>query len=521
MKKNNIAEIVFLLLIVNMTTLQMQCKSVPNSYYVSQAGDDDNSGSKAKPFKTLQKINSLKLNPGAKIYLKGKDFFQGTLSLTINGVSDKAILIASYENENGNAVIDGGNKDAIILRGKHFHLKDINVKGSGRKGGNTTNGITLSEASDAVVENIKTEGFQKSGIELNSCKNVNLKNVYALNNGFCGIYITGSMNKRSKNILVKDCKAENNAGDPTNLDNHSGNGILAGLSDSVTIDHCVATSNGWDMPRIGNGPVGIWAYESNAVTIQYCISYRNKTSKGGKDGGGFDLDGGVTNSIIQYCLSYENEGAGYGLFQYAGASLWHNNIVRYCVSINDATTTAGSGGIFVWNGSDDSVQLADCIVHNNVVYSTHAPVIQFEPMSKNKNFLFANNIFFGDGDIVQGPSSGEKFIGNIWWKAGEKITFRDHKDLIEWSTVTGQEKWNGLIAGKEIDPKLKGPFVTAITDPYQLHSLTGFTLMPESPLKNSLMDLTRLQIPPAAHDFFNGPVSQQSNPGVQQLERNQ
>ena len=521
MKKNNIAGIVFLLLILGMTRSQIQFTSPTHSYFISQNGNDNNPGTKAKPFKTLQKINSLKLHPGDNIYLKGKDFFQGTLSLTINGVNDKAVLITSYENENGNAVIDGGNKGAIILRGKHFQLKDINVKGSGRKAGNTTNGITLSEASDAVVENIKTEGFQKSGIELNSCKNVNLKNVYALNNGFCGIYITGSMNKRSKNILVKDCKAENNAGDPTNLDNHSGNGILAGLSDSVTIDHCVATSNGWDMPRIGNGPVGIWAYESNAVTIQYCISYRNKTSKGGKDGGGFDLDGGVTNSVIQYCLSYENEGAGYGLFQYAGASLWHNNIVRYCVSINDATTTAGSGGIFVWNGADDSVQLADCIVHNNVVYSTHAPVIQFEPMSKNKNFLFANNIFFGDGDIVQGPSSGEKFIGNIWWKAGEKITFRDHKDLIEWSTVTGQEKWNGLIAGKEIDPKLKGPFFTAITDPYQLHSLTGFTLMPESPLKNSLMDLTRLQIPPAAHDFFNGPVSQQSNPGVQQLERNQ
>jgi hypothetical protein len=94
----------------------MQCKSVPNSYYVSQAGDDDNSGSKTKPFKTLQKINSLKLHPGDKIYLKGTIFFQGTLSLTINGLSDKAVLITSYENENGNAVIDGGNKDAIILR---------------------------------------------------------------------------------------------------------------------------------------------------------------------------------------------------------------------------------------------------------------------------------------------------------------------------------------------------------------------------------------------------------------------
>ncbi len=354
------------------------CQNQKGAYYISPDGNDSNAGTKAKPFKTLQKINSLKLNPGDRIYLKGKESFPGTLSLTINGTNDKPVLITSYENEHGNAVIDGGNKDAIILRGSYFRLKDIDVKGSGRKTGNTTNGITLSGADDAVVENITTEGFQKSGIELNSCKNVSLKNVYAFNNGFCGIHITGTSDKRSKKILVKDCRAENNAGDPTILDNHSGNGILAGLSDSVVIDHCTATNNGWDMPRIGNGPVGIWAYESGYVTIQYCISYRNKTSKGGQDGGGFDLDGGVTNSIIQYCLSYENEGAGYGLFQYPGASSWHDNIVRYCVSSNDATTTKASGGIFVWNGSDDSTQFGDCMVYNNVIYSTHAPAIQFE-----------------------------------------------------------------------------------------------------------------------------------------------
>ena len=141
------------------------------------------------------------------------------------------------------------------------------------------------------MENIRTEGFQKSGIELNGCSNVDLKKIYATNNGFCGIHITGTSDKRSKNILVKDCRAENNPGDPTILDNHSGNGILTGLSDSVVIDHCTATNNGWDMPRIGNGPVGIWAYESDHVTIQYCISYRNKTSKGGQDGGGLILTG--------------------------------------------------------------------------------------------------------------------------------------------------------------------------------------------------------------------------------------
>jgi hypothetical protein len=519
MKTNKIAWIASLLFISCSVLLQLRCTSADLGYYVSQAGNDDNPGTKSRPFKSLQKLNSIQLKPGDKIFLKGKEIFQGTLSLAVNGTSDKPILISSYGNGDGNAVIDGGNRDAISLRGNYFQLKDINVKGSGRKTGNTTNGITLSGVRHAIVQDIKTEGFQKSGIELNSCKNITLKNVYSVNNGFCGIYITGSKEDRSKNILVKDCKAEDNAGDPTMLENHSGNGILAGWSESVLIDHCVATNNGWDMPRIGNGPVGIWTYESNNVTIQYCISYRNKTSKGGKDGGGFDLDGGVTNSVIQYSLSYENEGAGYGLFQYWGASLWHNDTVRYCVSINDATTTEGSGGIFVWNGSNDSIQLTDCAVYNNVVYSTHAPTIQFEPMSTNKNFLFANNIFIGSGPVVHGPSSGEEFIGNIWWTAGGEIMFRDHKDLAEWSAATGQEKLNGQSVGKQVDPKLKGPFVTTITDPYQLDSLTGYTLLKESTLHNYGLDLVDFKIPIPQHDFFGKPVSGNITPGICQVEK--
>ncbi|HLG40846.1 MAG TPA: right-handed parallel beta-helix repeat-containing protein [Chitinophagaceae bacterium] len=508
---------VFIIVAINISCVSDRDKA----YYVSQAGNDNNPGTKSKPFKSLQKLNTLQLNRGTIIYLKGGEVFSGTLSLTINGSADKPIVVSSYQNEQGNAIIDGGNKEAIILQGSHFELRNINVKGAGRENGNITNGITLTESSHVCVENIKTEGFQKSGLELRSCRNIKIKNVHALDNGFCGIHITGSKEKRSINILVKDCKAENNPGDPTNLDNHSGNGILAGWSDSVIIDHCTATNNGWDMPRMGNGPVGIWAYESDHVIIQYCISYKNRTSKGGKDGGGFDLDGGVTNSVIQYCLSYENEGAGYGLFQYAGASLWHSDTIRYCISINDAITTEGSGGIFIWNGADDSVQLADCIVHNNVVYSTHAPAIQFEPMSRNKNFSFYNNIFIGAGQIVNGPSSGEKFVGNVWWNENKVITFRGYKNLFAWSEATGQEKLNGQVAGKQTDPFLKGPFTADLTDPYKLNSLAGYTLKPESPLKNKGLNLqTLFKISFPANDFFDNPVPQGENPepGIHEIE---
>ena len=88
------------------------------------------------------------------------------------------------------------------------------------------------------------------------------------------------------------------------------------------VEYCEAMENGWDMPRPGNGPVGIWGYEADHLTIQYCYSHDNKTSPNGYDGGRFDFDGGITNSVMQYNLSMNNEGAGYGLFQFGGAGAW-------------------------------------------------------------------------------------------------------------------------------------------------------------------------------------------------------
>jgi hypothetical protein len=331
----------------------------------------------------------------------------------------------------------------------------------------------------------------------------------------------GSARDLSGEIMIQNCKAENNPGDPSNLDNHSGNGILVGVSDDVTIDHCSATNNGWDMPRQGNGPVGIWAWESNNVTIQYCISYRNKTSENAKDGGGFDLDGGVTNSLIQYCLSYENQGAGYGLFQYAGASPWKNNVVRYCVSINDGQTTEGSGSFFIWNGSNDAEQLMDCMIYNNVAYNSSAPLISFESSSLHRNFIFCNNIFLGSVVPISGIYTGSMFLGNNWWNENSQTTFMSFGSLEEWAKESGQEMYQNLLVGNQQDPKFKGPLLTDITDPYQLEKLYGYNLLPESGLKNKGLNLeTVLKVKQPIRDFYGSPVplGRGSEPGIYEMK---
>jgi hypothetical protein len=435
---------------------------------------------------------------------------------SINGTETYPVKITSYGD--GKAIINAGNSEAIrIADCENIVITNLDIKGNGRKDGNKSNGLSIVQSRKCKVENVKACGFQKSGVDLYNCTDSEVKKVIASDNGFCGINIMGSARNLSRNILIQDCKAENNPGDPTNIDNHSGNGILVGVSDSVTIDHCTATNNGWDMPRQGNGPVGIWTWESDHVTIQYCISYRNKTSKNAKDGGGFDLDGGVTNSVIQYCLSYENQGAGYGLFQYAGASFWSANTIRYCVSINDGQTTEGSGGIFLWNGSADVNQLTGCMIYNNVIYNSGASLISFENSSAHKNFIFCNNIFIGSGKPISGVFTGSSFIGNDWWNTGGDIKFMKYASLAEWAKSTGQEMIKSRLAGMQLDPKFTGPLLTDISDPYQLEKLSGFILHSDSPLKTKGLDLkTLFGIEQPASDFYGNPLpfGTVSEPGI-------
>ncbi len=80
---------------------------------------------------------------------------------------------------------------------------------------------------------------------------------------------------------------------------------------------------------------------------------------------------------------------------------------------------------------------------------------------------------------------------------------------------------NSILIGKQINPLLKGPYITNLTDPHKLHTLQGLTLQSHSPLKNQGLDLQALfQIPYALHDFYGNKVPQGKSlePGVQELK---
>jgi len=320
------------------------------------------------------------------------------------------LLICCACNKNSKIkIIDAKDSTGLVLINTHdVTIKNLHVRGSGRKNGNTSSGIRVINSYNITFDSVEIEGFQKSGLSIESSHHIAINRVYSHDNGYAGI-----STMQSSNIRITNSFAENNPGDPTNFTNHSGNGIVVGYGKNIVIENCRATNNGWDMPRIGNGPVGIWAYECDSVAIQYCVSYRNRTSKGGDDGGGFDLDGGITNSVIRNCISYENEGSGYGLFQYDGASPWKNNIIKNNVSWNDGRVSAARAGIYVWNASGAADQLSTCTIVDNLIFNEKGTAINYATDSNHEKFQFLDNIFVCDTIFFKGISTGSFFDHNV------------------------------------------------------------------------------------------------------------
>ena len=471
-------------------TVQTTGQTISKSYYVNNSGNDENSGTKNKPFQSIQRVNRLHLAAGDTLFFQSGQTFNGSLAIATgtSGSKKRPIVITSYGN--GQAIIDGRDSLGIGVYGCTFiKLQKLKIIGSGRKTGNIKDGVLIHESKEVTIDDIEISGFQKSGLLIYASQRVIVNNVSVHDNGAAGLTVEGPYQKRdSRDIQILNCRAENNPGDPTKLDNHSGNGIIVGNCRQVLIDRCTATNNGWDMPRIGNGPVGIWAYEADSVIIQHCLAYRNKTSVGGADGGGFDFDGGVTNSIIQYCFSYENQGSGYCIFQYWGADPWYNNIYRYNISENDGTVSDSQAGLYIWNSSNDEKQFYNCEVYGNIIYNSKVAAVTFSETSKCRNFHFYNNIFVGKDSLIKGSDNigNAIFQGNDWWSLEHGFNISGIKDIKEWSSASGQESIDGKLVGLNEDPKLKKPGNSSLTSAIQLKAMSNYKLPKNSELRNKL-----------------------------------
>jgi hypothetical protein len=467
-----------------------------NIYYISPSGDDSSPGTRIQPWKTAGRTDSLDLEPGDMLLFEGGKTFRGFLHLDSldSGSPGNKVTISSYGE--GRAIIDGGNNEGIkVEKCSYFDISDLEVKGNGRQDGNTSDGILLLNSGNFEIKDIEVYGFQHSGLHIHISTDATIKKVYAHDNGFAGIHVTGTtiydtMNYDNRNLYIGYSIAENNPGDPTVLNNHSGNGILASSVKNGLIEYCEAFNNGWDMPWTGNGPVGIWIWDCSDFIIQYCISHDNKTNPKAADGGGFDLDGGVSGSIIQYCISFNNQGSGYGLFEFGAGKPWENNIVRYNISQNDGIINGGSAGI--WK-NETAGTMRNCEIYNNTFFNNTERGVSLWVYNNWPGFNFRNNIFiYRQSFLDQGQRlDNEIFLANCYWCLSGKKEIDGFENLAEWAKATGNELIGASLAGIYADPQLTRPGMLILTDPARIDmdNLKYFYPEPGSPVIDRGIDI--------------------------------
>ena len=429
--KNPYLNTVCLVIILGLSGCQFNFnyKGQVNYYLDAEKGNDRNRGtSPEKPWKTLDRLSQTEIHGGDVIYLRSGQALKGSIDLkNIIGTDQNPLVITSYGR--GRAKIDAGDTTGIFIEhGENIVIKNLVIAGSGRLHGNTGNGVEFRMVSKGTIDSIEVSGFLWSGIRVSGGQDIWIVHAWAHDNGYSGIDVESGQQHVIKNasefetmhnLYIGYSVAENNPGCPLVKDNHSGNGILISGVVKGVIEYCEAMNNGWDMPRGGNGPVGIWAYMCDSVVIQQCYSHHNKTSPAGKDGGGFDFDGGVTHSTMQYNHSAWNEGGGYGLFQYAAAASWGDNIIQFNTSLNDGSKNS-KAGIHVWS-DPSALPMKGCVVLNNIIVSNQGYGVRFEP-GDYKDFKFHNNIFvlttssdhFIDGEFTMGDTA-TTFDNNQYW----------------------------------------------------------------------------------------------------------
>jgi len=407
-------------------------------------------------------------------------------------------------------VISGGNAGGLYAYNTAgLKLDNINFVGSGATT-NTESGVFFymdlpnNVLLDTItVNNVDVSGFGDSGLlvgswnGLSGYKNVHITNVAAHNNGNNGMSMYGYTNSSGytlQNVYIGHSAAYNNLGNASSPTN-TGSGIAIGDANGLVIEYCLAHDNGINNTSSA-GPVGIWAYESNNVTFQYNESYKNRTSGG--DGSGFDLDGGVTNSVMQYNYSHDNDGSGFQLVEYSGARPHSGNTIRYNVSENDSRKNYGS--LMLWNSGSG---IANAEIYNNTVYLTPAPSGQPSAvllMSATTNIHFRNNILVTTGGLylthVASGQSGVSFDHNDYWASGSPFNF-------QWGNAAHDP--NEL----QLNPLLTSPGTGGtIGDTSQLATLTEYKLMGGSPAIEAGFDLTTAGINPGLRDFYGSTIPQ-------------
>lgn len=506
---------------------------VPAQFYVSPNGSDDNPGtSPVFAWKTINKVNHESFVPGDSILFEGGQQFVGGIELRADdwGTGNHPIRVGSFGSGTATIATSSGNAILIYNTGG-ISIQNLKLQGSGR----AENGIILyNDLYGAVripyvhIDSVEASGFTKYGIGVegnawgSGFSDVQITHAKAHDNVLAGMYVFAAYSSflplhfghPHRDIYIADSEAYGNSGIEGPEKGNTGSGIVLSALDNGIIERSVAYNNGFKSNSKAGGPVGIWAWDADGVTIQFNRSFNNRTG-GPFDGGGFDLDGGVTHSVMQYNYSSGNDGAGYLVCRFPNGDPTANNVVRYNMSVNDGRKNS-YGALFLFGGVD---QLE---VYNNTVVVDRAEIgrpVGVKIQGPTHEVHFRNNLFYSDEGLssvrVEEPQQKDLlFQGNAYISpAGEPV--------IEWAGATfhGLEQWHQAVDQETVAGKVVGVQARRTFEFPEPHKLDGSFSALAPDLSGAGLDLKALfGINPGERDYCGTPLgSTKFDIGAQQL----
>lgn len=422
-------------------------------YYLSNSGDDNNEGTLASPWATLDKISSTSLLPGDKVYFNRGDRFDGHFVVNGSGEENNPIIITSYGNGaqpiiSGEVGAAGGGdyKEAILIENNdNITIEDIEVRNDRtvtRSGVSDEDafGISIHNGSDEIMQNL-------------TFRNLTLKNVFAVKpvlerEDFDGIEVSGirftcsrnteaGKEKNIQNILIEDSYFTNlqrlgiqfkhsggNAGIGNDEINRNKdvivrnnefyyNGGSAVLPNAVY--NCLIENNIFDHPGASTDPrmpargSSVWNINCINTVVQYntCLSTR-----GYLDSYGIHIDLNNENTFVQYNYMEDCEG---GFVEILAGN--KNAVYRFNVDVNSGFRVSdwnnASSTIYVYSDrwkepNQAALNLCDGVyINNNTIVINKGTKTNGDPYTTSitsdaKNTYVYNNIFSSTNGAVMG-----------------------------------------------------------------------------------------------------------------------
>lgn len=445
------------------------------AFYFSAKGNDEADGSAPdRAWRSFDKLRGVDLVAGDEIVLAEGDEFRGGIALLpdVGGTAKKPIVIRGGGKRK--ATIIAEDAPAIEATSGGIELRDLILRGNPvvPEGKKPAAGIRFytddakgCRYSHVRIERVDVSQFSGDGVSIGSWHDTQpgyddllVSEVNAHDNGGTGISIYGKKDAKQtayphRNLVIRDCVASRNK---------SGSGIVLGGVQSGTVEYCFASEN-----TGRGGGVAIWAYDCNKVTFRNCIACGTRTE--GKDGGGFDLDGGCVECVVEKCLSYDNHGPGYMHCDYPKAGLTRGNIIRSCISINDGRRDNGAGygfGFVAWGAGLEECAIEKCLAvvdtapgksaSKGLLFTDHiSGFAAKEDMTHIRGCVLRENIALAaaadiplvSNNLPDAKLEDVRHEGNSYLaKKGDPLLLHREKrysNLEEWRKATGQETREG------------------------------------------------------------------------------